>query len=126
MSPWPESLPTAPLYDRQFSETQDDNRVVFKIDNYPPKMRRRTTARTYTMPIALILTLDQRKVLKRFFEEITIDGTQPFEFTDPIEGDVHHFSFETMIKYTPLKTVDLGSGITPGHYEASFVLRRLP
>lgn len=118
MMTWPADLPQMPLL-RGFSVEQEDNRIVFQVEVGPPKMRRRTSARTQTLSIIMLLDWNQRIYLKRFFERDLSDGAEVFEYRDPIEGDVGRFCFKSTIRYTPVRS-DLSL------FEVGFQLSRLP
>lgn len=80
---WPEGLP-CPQRDRQ--RTPVTNVVAFGTEVGPPKLRRRSTARTKRETFSVVVSKAQAAIFEAFFEGDLKDGTLPFAWTDSVTG----------------------------------------
>ncbi|KFC73192.1 hypothetical protein FG93_01936 [Bosea sp. LC85] len=82
---WPATLPQK-LQSDDYSEQEAENRIRSANDVGPAKVRRRTTANVQPVSGSLIMSLDQKALLKSFVSETLLGGALPFWFPNPNGG----------------------------------------
>ncbi len=82
---WPEDLPQSPLLDG-WQETLPDNVLRTKMEQGPPKLRRRGTDAPAKIAAQFLLDTAQCGVLENFYAETLSGGAQRFAFTHPRSG----------------------------------------
>lgn len=82
---WPENLPQSPLLDG-LQETLPDNVLRTKMEQGPPKLRRRGTDAPAKITAQFLLDTTQCGVLENFYAETLAGGVKRFTFTHPRSG----------------------------------------
>lgn len=95
---WPASLPQCPLRGKQRSPRS--NVVAFGTEVGQGKLRRRSTARTKSIPMTFRLTRTEVPVFEAFFEDDLLDGSLPFTMYDSTDEMVHSWLFDPQAPYT--------------------------
>ena len=108
MPSWPNTLPDAFLRDG-FARTPQPNVISFGTEVGPGKVRRRTTARTKSHTFSMKMTLVQLNEFEAFFEDDLSDGAIPFDWTDPVAGDVASWRFDPGSPYSARETEEAGT-----------------
>lgn len=89
---WPNSLPQAPLVGTFASQGQD-NVVVGPSDVGEGARRRRASAVSEIVTFSLLMSLEQVRILKNFYDTDLGGGVYRFAFPDPISGESKDYSF---------------------------------
>jgi len=118
MPTWPISLPTLPQRD-SFRYEPQANVASFGTEVGPGKVRRRSTARLKLATGTFWMTSAQRDTFLDFFEDDLLDGSLPYDWTDPITGLTASWRFDPQ---SPYDIAALG----PGMWRVSFNLMKLP
>lgn len=82
---WPEDLPQSPLIDG-FQETLPDNLLRTKMEQGPPKLRRRGTDAPAKITATFLLDAAQCALLAAFYTDTLAGGAQRFGFAHPRTG----------------------------------------
>lgn len=84
MPTWPAALP-CPLAGT-YNEAPPLNTIRSQMDVGPEKVRRRTTANTAPISYTMSLTPANVTVLLDFYNQDTVSGSLPFDYTHPRTG----------------------------------------
>lgn len=80
MAIWPERF--CPLIG-SYQETPPDGTIRSSMDVGVDKLRRRTTANIRPVSFRLFLKPDDVQILDNFYLSETVNGVEPFDFTNP-------------------------------------------
>jgi hypothetical protein len=111
---WPGALPKTLLI-AGLSAKQNSNVIRTEMDAGPKKARRRYTANSKIFTGKMILDVNQRNILERFYHTDLADGVLRFNFTNPQTLTVQEFRF----------TDDYTEASADGKFEISVSLERL-
>jgi hypothetical protein len=90
MATWPASLPTAPS---SFGEKPQPIGVSTQPDSGPSKARRRFTKPVYKGKMGFMLTNAQGIILRDFYNDTLLGGSQQCQFVHPWTGDTVDMRF---------------------------------
>jgi len=95
MAVWPVTLPQSASW-QGYARRIVDSRVRTQMDAGPPKMRPRYRAAIveHDVPV-MYLTKAQWVLLETFYSSTLLNGTMPFDWTDPVSGAAVSFRFKT-------------------------------
>jgi hypothetical protein len=118
---WPETLPTAPLY-QGWAETEPTNYVEFQPSVGAPMRRRRSTAVVRPFQVSFSVTTAQAASLLAFYNSDCAGGSLSFTgLTNPRTGAALTFMFQGEVQIT-----DANPSAADVTYKASFGLLELP
>lgn len=121
MATWPASLPQIPVPGMGIAPQR--NKVSFEPEIGDSIDRRRGTAASKIYQIALPpISKAQFIVFTEFFEEDLYDGVLPFDWSDPLTGELHSWKFTGD---DPPYTAEAMMGGDEGLIKVSFRLKRL-
>lgn len=93
MAIWPLTNRQSPDSD-QYSESRQLNKISFEPEVGPSIDRRRGTAAGTTVSIHFTgITEAERVTFENWYEDILFDGTLPFDWLDPVRGEIRTFKF---------------------------------
>ncbi len=113
---WPTDLPQCPILNG-WDETPQPNVATFAPEVGPPKMKRRSTAKTWLSNVVYRMTSAQLVSFKTFYETTLEDGTLPFTWNHPVNKTNFNWYFDDQPKITR---------VTPATHSVQFKLQRLP
>lgn len=106
---WPAELPQAPLVG--YKDVPQSRSIRTNMDAGEPKSRPVTTKQLTNMSWEFYLTLDQKVILKSFYNESCIGGSEKFEFPHPDDDSPIQCEFLSAPTY-----ISMGAG----RYRCSF------
>lgn len=86
MATWPPTVPSV-LQNSGYSHDAESGVIRTDMDTGPAKTRRRFTAVTENHSGSIIMTKTQFATWKTWFVNTIMQGTLPFDMTDPLTGD---------------------------------------
>lgn len=93
MAVWPVTLPQVVSW-QGYARRIQDTRIRSQVASGPPKVRSRFTARVDQQDLPVVYFTKAQWVLLDTFYTTTLDnGTDPFDWTDPITGTTKSFRF---------------------------------
>lgn len=113
---WPEDLPQSPLLDG-LQETLPDNLLRTKMEQGPPKLRRRSTDAPAKITAQFLLDTAQCAVLEGFYAGTLAGGAKRFGFTHPRRGTAVFCRITQPPEYAALNG---------GYFRARLMLEVLP
>jgi len=115
---WPVTLPQMRSW-QGYTRKIQDTRIRTPMDAGPPKLRSKYTANLVEHEMQMdFFTKAQWVLLEAFYVTTLLQGTQPFEWTDPISGATVNFRF----KAPPM----IGSMLGPDTIPVTLSLEVLP
>jgi len=115
---WPAGLPQCPILNG-WSETPQPNIGAFAPEVGPPKMKRRSTAKTWLSTLTYRMTSAQVVTFKTFYETTLEDGSLPFTWPHPVTKTSYSWNFNPGDEPTITRTA-------PSVHTVAFKLQRLP
>lgn len=101
---WPSTIPQCPIL--AFQEKPQTNVASFKPEVGPPKMRRRSTAKSWLTDVTFRMTNAQVVTFLTFYETTLEDGSLPFTMNHPRTTTNYSWMFSpgnepTIQRYAP-------------------------
>lgn len=93
MAVWPASLPQSPFIG--LSHTRVDAVVRSPVSVGPFKTRRRATVAIQPVGVPIVLTNPQRTTFDTFYITTLIEGSDTFDWKDPVDGSTVTLAFES-------------------------------
>lgn len=115
---WPAGLPQCPILNG-FKEQPQPSTTAFKPEIGPPKIRRRTTAKSWMTDMVYRMTNAQLLTFKTFYETTLEDGSLPFTQNHPVTKVNHNWMFDPANQPQIQRTA-------PNASTVSFTLMRIP
>jgi len=118
LATWPPDIPQCPILNG-WSETPQPNVASFTPETGPPKMKRRSTAKTWSCSLTYRMTTTQLVSFKAFYESTLEDGSLPFTWNHPVDKTSYSWNFDPA-------TQPVITRLTPRTHSVVFKLQRLP
>lgn len=82
-----------PLCSQTWSEQDEPNVIMTKVDVGPPKVRRRSTLEMRTVNLSWTLDAKLYELFMEFFETDCLQGVNEFEYRHPITKEINRYRF---------------------------------